>query len=116
MVTIEAEDGNIFEAEAIANPPAAPEAFTAASEAEDSENEEVQTSIFDAVVTNQPGRVALTPDDLVDLWAHRFKIDENNQLVLENAEPPDELEVVGKCVLLQTCHQKMNGHFNNKGK
>ena len=63
MVTIEAEDGNIFEAEAIANPPAAPEAFTAASEAEDSENEEVQTSIFDAVVTNQPGQVALTRDD-----------------------------------------------------
>ena len=60
----EAEDGNIFEAEAAPNPPAASEASTAPPEAEDSENEEARASIFDAVTTVQPGRVTLTPDDL----------------------------------------------------
>ena len=39
-VTSEAEDGNIFKVEAIANPPAAPEASTPPPEAEDSINEE----------------------------------------------------------------------------
>ena len=66
----EAEDGNIFKAEAPTNPPAtpeAPEASTATPEAQEMINEEAQASTFDAVVTIQPGRV--TSDDLVDLWA-----------------------------------------------
>ena len=42
--------------------------------------------------------------------------DDGNQPVPENAEPLDELGVVGEWVLPQTHQQKMNGHFNNKGK
>ena len=56
-------------------PPAAPEAATAPSEAGGIENQEAQASIFDAVVTFQFGRVALTSDVLVVLWAHGLEID-----------------------------------------
>ena len=42
---------------------------------------------FYSVATIQPGRVALTLDDLVDLWAHGLEINNDNQLVSENAEP-----------------------------
>ena len=65
-------------------------------------------------MTVQPGRVALTPDDLV--WAYGLEINDDNQLMPENMEPPDELEVVGEWVLPQIFHQNMNSHFNNKGK
>ena len=47
----------------------------------------------------QPGRATLTPDDLVNLWEHGLEIDDNNQRVPKNAEPPDELEVVEDWVL-----------------
>ena len=49
-------------------------------------------------MTVQPGRVACTPDDLVDLWAHGLKIENNNQPVSENVEPPDELEDVDEWI------------------
>ena len=51
---------------------------------------------FYAVATIQPGRVALPPDDLVDLQAHGLEFDDNNQPVQENTEPPDELKDVGE--------------------
>ena len=114
MVMSETEDGNIFKAEVIMNPPAAPEASTAPPEVENREDEEAQASIFNYVII--PGRVTLASDDFVDLWAHGLEIDNNNQLVPENVKPLDKLEVVGEWVLPQTCHQKMNHHFNIKGK
>ena len=58
-----------------------------------------QTSIFDAAVTIQPARIALTHDDLVDLWACELEVYDDNQLVPENAEPPDGLEAVCEWVL-----------------
>ena len=76
-VTSKAEDGNIFNAKVIANPPAAPKAATVPPEAGGIENQEAQASIFDDVVTLQPGRVTLTLDDLVDLWARGLEIDDN---------------------------------------
>ena len=99
MVTSEAENGNIFEVEVTMNPPDASDASTATPEADDSKNEEVKGSSFDAVATIQPGKVAVTPDDLVDLQACVLEINNNNQLVPENAEPPNELEVNGEWVL-----------------
>ena len=72
-VMSEAKDGNIFEAKVLTNLPVTPEALeapeapTATPEAQELENEEAQASIFNAVMTVQPCRVALTPDDLVDL-------------------------------------------------
>ena len=96
-VMSEAEDGNIFKAEVTMNPSAASETSTAPPEAEDIENEEVQAWIFDAITTVQPGRVALTPNDLVNLCACGLKIEDDNQSVLENAVPPDELEGSGLC-------------------
>ena len=99
-VISEAEEGNIFEAEVTMNAPAALDAAAAPPEAEDSENEEANASIFDAILTIQPGRGALTSNDLVDLRAHALEIDNNNQPVPENAENPDELEDVGEWIEL----------------
>ena len=67
-------------------------------------------------MTIHPGKVALTADDFVALWACGLEIDNDNQPMPDNAEPPDELEVVGEWVLPQTCHQKVNGHFINRRK
>ena len=86
MVTSEAEDGNIFHMEGTTNPPVAPEAATAPPEAEGIQNQKACVSIFDAVMTIQPGRVALTPVNLVELWALGLEIDDDNQLVPENLQ------------------------------
>ena len=50
-------------------------------------------------MTIQPDSMALTPDDFIDLWACGLEIEDNNQPLPENAEPPDGLEVVGEWVL-----------------
>ena len=99
MVTSEAEDGNIT-----TNCPANPKAATAPPEAGGIENQESQASIFDAVATIQPGRVMLTPDDSMDLLACGLETDNNNQPVLENADPPDELEDVQEWIKPEICH------------
>ena len=49
-------------------------------------------------MTIEPGRVAITPDDLVELQACGLETDNNNQPVLENAESPDELKDVGEWI------------------
>ena len=94
----EAEDGNIFNMEVIINPLAATKAATVPPEAWGIKNQEGGASIFDAVAIIQSCRVMLTPDDFVDLWAYDLEIDNDKEPVTDNAEPPDELEDVGKWI------------------